>query len=127
MRSRVVEFLISLGIAVSQADALLDFVVESVNQIIRNETNQSDVPAGLESVAVYMAAGQYLKFKKGAGQLDGFELDDAAVKRIKEGDTDVTFALGEGSETPEQRLDRLINTLIDSGRGQFAKYRKLVW
>ncbi|HUM42445.1 MAG TPA: hypothetical protein PKI14_05825, partial [Fervidobacterium sp.] len=66
--------------------------------------------------------------KKGIGQLQGLDIDiDAAVKQIQEGDTNVTFAFGNGSMTPEQRLDSLIAYLMTSGKSQFVHYRRLRW
>jgi len=52
---------------------------------------------------------------------------DAAVKSIQEGDTNITFALGEGSSTPEQRLNSLIDYLINGRIGEIYRYRRLVW
>ena len=73
-----------------------------------------------------MAVGEYLNMKKWSGQLEGFDLD-AAVKSIQEGDTNITFALGEGSSTPEQRLNSLIDYLINGRIGEIYRYRRLVW
>ena len=69
---------------------------------------------------------EYLNMKKCSGQLEGFDLD-AAVKSIQEGDTNITFALGEGSSTPEQRLNSLIDYLINGRIGEIYRYRRLVW
>ena len=76
--------------------------------------------------AVYICAGQYLKIKKEAGLLEGFDFE-ATVKQIQEGDTSITFAIGEGDNTPEQRFDSLISYLMSSGKSGIAKYRRLVW
>lgn len=67
------------------------------------------------------------KLIKCSGQLEGFDLDAAAVKSIQEGDTNITFALGEGSSTPEQRLNSLIDYLINGRIGEIYRYRRLVW
>lgn len=126
LREKVIAFLTALGVTGAGADALLEYVIQSVTKSILNDINQPSIPEGLESVSVYMAAGQYLQFKKGSGQLEGFDLE-TAIKQIQEGDTNITFALGAGSLTPEQRLDGLIVTLMNSGAGQFAAYRRLEW
>ena len=55
------------------------------------------------------------------------DLDAAAVKSIQEGDTNIIFALGEGSSTPEQRLNSLIDYLINGRIGEIYRYRRLVW
>ena len=40
----------------------------------------------------------------------------AAVKQVQTGDTNITFAIGQGSMTPEQRLDSLIAYLRTRGK-----------
>ena len=119
--------LTALGMAVAADDPLLDMVLNNVQWRIKNLSNLSEIPEGLESLAVSMAVGEYLNMKKCSGQLEGFDLDAAAVKSIQEGDTNITFALGEGSSTPEQRLNSLIDYLINGRIGEIYRYRRLVW
>lgn len=126
MRDQVISMLTALGVTGATTDPLLDILLQNVQQRILNKTNQSVIPEGLESVAVSMAVGEYLNMKKCSGQLEGFDLD-AAVKSIQEGDTNITFALGEGSSTPEQRLNSLIDYLINGRIGEIYRYRRLVW
>ena len=126
MRDKAVAMLTALGVAGAADDPLLDIVLNNVQYRVQNETNRKDMPEGLVSVAVYMAVGEYLNMKKVSGQLEGFDLD-AAVKSIQEGDTNITFALGEGSSTPEQRLNSLIDYLINGRIGEIYRYRRLVW
>ncbi len=120
------KLLTALGIAPSEDDPLLAFVCRSVAERVKNETNRDAVPDGLRYMAAEMAAGQYLSWKKDAGELAGFDTE-AAIKEIKEGDTDVTYAIGEGSQTPEQRLDSLIDYLINGRTREFIRYRRLLW
>lgn len=96
---------------------------------IQNETGVCwPFPEGLENIAVSMAAGFYLAAKKAAGQLNLAGVDlDAAVKQIQEGDTSITFAAGEGSQTPEQRLDSLIDRLTAGREKELVRYRRLIW
>ena len=126
MREDVVNMLAAFGVTGAADDPLLDILLKNVQQRICNKTNQSVIPEGLKGVAVYMAVGEYLNMKKCSGQLEGFDLD-AAVKSIQEGDTNITFALGEGSSTPEQRLNSLIDHLINGRIGEIYRYRRLVW
>ena len=49
------------------------------------------------------------------------------MKSIQEGDTNITFASGEGSLTPEQRLDVLIARLTADRSREILRYRRLVW
>lgn len=109
-------------------DWLLGFCIQKVENNIKNECNVSSVPCGLMKIASQMVVGEFLFAKKGIGQLQGLNIDiDAAVKQIQEGDTNVTFAFGNGSMTPEQRLDVLIAYLVQSGKSQFVRYRRLKW
>lgn len=127
MRDKAVAMLTALGVAGAADDPLLDIVLNNVQWRIKNLSNLSEIPEGLESLAVSMAVGEYLNMKKCFGQLEGFDLDAAAVKSIQEGDTNITFALGEGSSTPEQRLNSLIDYLINGRIGEIYRYRRLVW
>lgn len=126
MREDVVALLDAFGVMGAADDPLLDFIISTVTERIKNETNQPAIPEGLNRLAVEMVAGQYLSLKKGSGQLEGFDLE-AAVKQIQEGDTNTVFAIGEGNTTPEQRLDTLINYLMNGRTREFIKYRRLVW
>ena len=119
--------LTALGVAGAADDPLLDMVLTNVQWRIKNLSNLSEIPEGLESLAVSMAVGEYLNMKKCSGQLEGFDLDAAAVKSIQEGDTNITFTKGKGSSTPEQRLNSLIDYLINGRIGEIYRYRRLVW
>ena len=126
MREQVIAMLTALGVTGAAEDPLLDIVISNVQYRVQNKTNRKDMPEGLVSVAVYMAVGEYLNMKKATGSLEGFDLE-AAVKQIQEGDTNVSFAIGEGSLTPEQRLNSLIDYLINGRIGEIYRYRRLVW
>lgn len=128
VRDDVIALLDALGVTGAGDDPLIPYMVDSVTERVKNETNQSEIPEGLHYVAVELAAGEYLKFKKNAGQLDADGLNlDAAVKQIQEGSTNVVFAVGDGSWTPEQRLETLITRLTCDRTGEFMRYRRLVW
>lgn len=126
MHDNVISLLIAFGVTGAETDPLIDFVIDSVAERIKNETNLTSIPDGLTKLAVEMAVGQYLSLKKSLGQLEGFDLE-TAIKQIQEGDTNTVFAIGEGSTTPEQRLDSLINYLINGRTREFIRYRRVVW
>jgi len=126
MLEDVTNRLASFGYAVTETDSwMLGFIIQKVENHIKNQCNTSTIPEGLHEIAVDMVVGEFLLGKKSIGQLTGFDLD-AAVKSIQEGDTNVTFALGEGSKTPEGRLDALIGFLMH-GEADFASYRCIKW
>ena len=126
MLEKACELLAALGFTVAVDDALLVFIGNSVTERVKNETNQSEIPEGLEYLSAEMVVGEYLNLKKNSGELEGFDTE-AAIKQIQEGDTNITFALGAGSSTPEQRLDSLINYLTNGRTREFIRYRRVVW
>lgn len=126
MREALIELLESWGCVGAACDPALDLAITNAVWRVKNETNLTQLPEGLENVAVSIAAGEYLKWKKNTGQLKSFDLQ-AAVKQIQEGDTTISFAVGEGSLTPEQRLDQLIDSLINGRMRELYRYRRLAW
>lgn len=128
MLEAVIALLDALGVAGAGEDPLLPYLLGSVCEQVRNETNLSDIPKGLHHAAVELTAGEYLAFRKNTGQLDLDGLDlDAAIKQIQEGDTSVVFTAGDGTLTPEQRLDALISRLRRDRSHEFIRYRRLLW
>lgn len=125
----VKERLKSFGYEVKVSDEFtLTFCVEKVHSSIKNEINWDDVPDGLEHIAVDMAVGEFLLSKKtfAPDDLENFDLD-YAVKQIQTGDTNIVFAVGEGSMTPEQRLTSFINYLLSYGKAEFNSFRRIRW
>ncbi len=129
MQDKAVKRLEGFGYEVKAADkAILKFAVEKVTNTIKNDCNVSETPKGLINIAVDMAVGEFLTAKKAFSPSDIAGLDlDYAVKQIQAGDTNTVFAVGDGSLTPEQRLDGFINYLLTYGRREFNCYRKIRW
>ena len=119
----------SLGYEVKADDiAALTFCVENVRDTVKNEINWQDVPEGLEHIAIDMACGEFLNAKKTFAPDDLENLDlDQAVKQIQTGDTNTVFAVGDGSQTDEQRLVAFINYLLNYGRSEFNSFRRIRW
>ena len=120
MLEDVTKRLEALGFTVTDNEAwVLQFCIDKVENRIKNNCNVSAVPKGLREVAVDLVCGEFLFGKMNTGALDFTR----AVKRIKEGDTDVEYA--EGTSDAE-----LVGKLINDLRGReadFAAYRKIVW
>ncbi len=106
----------------------MTFCIEKVRNSIKNEINWQDVPEKLEYIAVDMAAGEFLQAKK-TFQPDDLEHFDlvCAVKQIQTGDTNTVFAVGDGSMTPEQRLNAFINYLLNYGKTELHSFRRIRW
>ena len=99
-----------------------------VKEYIKNITNLKVIPEGLEYVLIDRAIGEFLVFKKGTGTLELSNIYlDAVFSSIQEGDTRVDLGYGKGTQTPEQRLDNLINYLISYGEREILGYRRLRW
>lgn len=129
MLNDIIQRLASFGYEITDADKIaLKYIFQNVENHIKNSCNIPSIPDGLYHVAVDMTCGYFLFEKKAADadNLKGFDLD-VAIKSIQEGDTNITFALGEGNKTPEQRLDALITHLMTYGEREFVSYRCLTW
>jgi len=127
MLEDVKQRLSSFGYEVIEDDTwVLEFIIQKVENYIKNNCNIDTIPEGLHQIAVDMSVGEFLLNKKSTGQLTGIDLE-AAIKQIQEGDTSVTFAYGDGDSTPEKRLDNLISHLLSYGKGSFASYRCIQW
>lgn len=129
MLERIKERLRSIGYAVKDSDDIaINFAMQKVENTIKNDCNISAIPDGLMNIAIDMVVGEFLMSKKtfAPNDLLNFNLD-AAIKQIQEGDTNISFAIGEGSKTDEQRLDGFIDYLLNYGRDEFITYRRFRW
>lgn len=129
MLERVKERLESFGYVLKAGDeGILTFSIQKVENTIKNDCNVSSIPDGLANIAIDMAVGEFLIAKKtfSPDDIEGLDLD-FAVKQIQEGDTNTVFATGEGSLTPEQRLNNFLNYLLTHGQDEFSCYRRLRW
>lgn len=128
MLEDVIALLAALGVTGAEDDPIILYMLNSVTERMKNETNQPEIPDGLHHAAVELVVGEYLTFKKNTGQLDIDGLNfEAAIKQIQEGDTNTVFAVGDGSQTPEQRLEVLISRLTCDRTREFIKNRRLLW
>lgn len=129
MLERIKERLQSIGYAVKDSDDIaINFAMQKVENTIKNDCNISAIPDGLINIAIDMVVGEFLMSKKtfAPNDLLNFNLD-SAIKQIQEGDTNISFAVGEGSKTDEQRLDSFIDYLLNYGRDEFITYRRFRW
>lgn len=123
----IIQRLAGLGYTVTEADDwLIDYVTEKVVHSIQADCNITDIPTGLTGIIVDRVCGEFLYAKRNMGQLEIESINlEMAVKSIKEGDTDITYAT-DSNITPEQRLDGVINALKGCG-GSLASYRCIRW
>jgi hypothetical protein len=130
MLADVTERLASLGYTVTTDDNwVLGFISNKVEVSIKNDCGVYDIdsktiviPDALHGVAVDMVCGEFLKGKKSTGTLTGFDLSPV-TKSIAEGDTKVEFS----QITPEQRLDAMLDYLLNHGKGELVSHRCIRW
>lgn len=127
---QILNRLLSLGYKPSEADSwMITFCIQKVENHIKNSCNISEIPDELKEIEIDRICGEFLFSKKQSGQLNaenGFDVE-MAIKQVQAGDTNVTFAVGEGSETLETKLNALISYLLNYGEGDFICYRQIKW
>lgn len=107
---------------------LIAFSVSEVVSHIKNFCNISAIPKELNHIVIERVAGKVLYNQKSTGQSDDLPIDlETAVKSVQTGDTNVTFAIGEGSMTDEQRFDAIVSSLLNTGEGELICFRKIKW
>lgn len=107
---------------------LINFVREKIENIIKLDCNINEIPKELKNIEIDMIVGEFLFTKKNMGQLDIESLNFEVVeKSISEGDTKIDFAIGSGSQTPEQRFDTFVNYLLTYDKNKILTFRCLRW
>lgn len=103
-----------LGIAEDDRsrDTALQFVMEDVEETIRNYCNVKEVPVGLASTSYRMALDLYR-----CGVLGDVDAP-IRITSISVGDTSTSFA---------SAADALAGGVLSEYRGQLNRYRKLGW
>ena len=123
----IVERLRQLGyVATSEDDSQIEFELEKIIRQAKNYCHIDEVPEILDYRIVDRVCGEFLYYKKNAGQLNDFDYD-AVIKSIREGDTTVTYAVGQGEDTPENRFDAFVKKLELGFNKELTRYRRLIW
>lgn len=123
----ITERLASFGYTVIGDDTwVIGFLITKVENHILTTCHILVVPVELHEIAVDMVCGEFLSAKKALGALEGYDLAPA-VKQIQEGDTNIVYAIGAGTTTPEQRLDILIAQLMYAGTNDLLSFRRIQW
>lgn len=127
---KILQRLMSFGYTPSEKDSwMITFCMQKVENHIKNSCNISEIPDELKEIEIERICGEFLFSKKQTDQLNaenGFDVE-MAIKQVQAGDTNVTFAVGEGSETLETKLNALISYLMNYGEGDFICYRQIKW
>lgn len=123
----VVERLEQLGYKSTETDlAQIDFELKKIIDYVLNFCNITTIPDILNNRIIDRVCAEFLFYKKNSGSLEGFNYD-AVIKSIKEGDTTITYAVGQGEDTPENRFDNFVKSLERGFDKWLCPWRRLRW
>lgn len=126
-RENIIDRLLQLGYTATEADYdTIDFELKSVVNYTLNYCNITAIPELVEPQLINKVCSNFLYYKKNSGSLDGFNYD-LVIKSIKEGDTTLTYAVGQGEDTPENRFDAFVRKLELAYDKWITPYRRLRW
>ena len=127
VRDNVIERLKQLGYVPTDADnAGIDFEINKTLNYVMNYCNITTIPDILDPRIIDRVCGEFLFYKKNSGSLEGFNYD-AVIKSIKEGDTQIQYAVGQGEDTPENRFDTFVKSLERGFDKWISPHRRLRW
>lgn len=124
---KVVQRLTMFGYTPTPEDTShIEFELNLILDYVKNYCNINEIPEILDRRIVDRVCSSYLFNKKNTGTLTGFDYD-AVVKQIKEGDTTVHYAVGQGEDTPENRFDNVVKQLERGFDKWLTPHRRLRW
>lgn len=126
-REQVISRLKHLGYTASIDDYdHIDFEVMKTTNYVMNYCNITTIPEILNPRIIDRICADFLYYKKNSGSLEGFNYD-AVIKSIKEGDTTITYAVGQGEDTPENRFDAFVRQLERGFDKWCTPHRRIRW
>lgn len=126
-RENVIERLKQLGYDATEDDNdQVEFELRKTLNYVMNYCNITVIPEILDPRIIDRVCSDFLYYKKNSGSLDGFNYD-TVIKSIKEGDTTITYAVGQGEDTPENRFDSFVKQLERGFDKWITPHRRLRW
>lgn len=123
----VIKKLASLGYAAVGVDhEVIKADIDKAEANLKALTNQFELPEGLGSTWVDMAAGYFLSDKKASGALASVYDFSPPAKAVSEGDTSVTFAIADTGSFEDQ-FDAMLERMTMPNEDVIARYRRLLW
>ena len=123
----IVNRLAQLGYTVTTADEeQVSFELKKITNYVMNYCNITTIPEILDLRIIDRVCSEFLFYKKNSGTLVGFDYD-AVLRQLSEGDTTISYAVGQGEDTPENRFDAFVNKLERGFDKWITPYRKLRW
>lgn len=127
VRDDVIARLGYLGYTATEADYNnIDFELNKILNYVMNYCNITEIPPIVEPRIIDRVCSDFLYYKKNSGSMEGFNYDEV-IKSIKEGDTTITYAVGQGEDTPENRFDAFVKSLERGFDKWITPHRRLRW
>lgn len=104
----------------------VEFELNKTLNYVKNYCNITKIPEILDPRIIDRVCSEFLFYKKNSGTLNNFDYD-AVIKSIKEGDTQVQYAVGQGEYTPESRFDSFVKQLERGFDKWCTPHRRLRW
>ena len=126
-REQVIKRLGMLGYTATNDDNdHIDFELTKILNYVKNYCNITEIPEILDPRIIDRVCSEFLFYKKNSGQLSTFDYD-TVIKEIKEGDTTLKYAVGQGEDTPENRFDSFVKQLERGFDKWITPHRRLRW
>jgi hypothetical protein len=126
-KSQIIDRLSQLGyVATDNDDAQIEFELDKITKYVMNYCNITEIPEIISPRLIDRVCGEFLYYKKNTGTLESFDYD-TVIKEIKEGDTTIKYATGQGEDTPENRFDAFVKQLERGFDKWITPHRRLRW
>lgn len=123
-QNKLIDALKAIGYEASNNDmVLLTICKDKVDSSVKNICRIKEIPNGLDSIVLDRTCGEFLFAKNQIGQLDDIYNIEDKVQQISEGDASITFS----GMSHGEKLDLLINNLMNIGANELLHYRKMGW
>lgn len=123
----IIDRLNQLGYIATEKDKpQIKFELKKILNYVKNYCNITEIPEILDPRIIERVCADFLFYKKNSGALNGFNYD-AVIKSIREGDTQISYAVGQGEDTPESRFDAFVKNLERGFDKWITPYRRLRW
>ena len=104
----------------------IEFELHKTLNYVKNYCHISTIPEILDPRIIDRVCSDFLYYKKNSGSLKGFNYD-AVIKSIREGDTQIQYAVGQGEDTPENRFDTFVKSLERGFDKWITPHRRLIF